>query len=282
VAHEKLGLKACTEGDGRNGYVAFQLLMHPCTRLLFKEIMKIESIIIDKERSSTFLLKKCLHSNFPEISINGEGSDYFEATRLIKTVHPKLIFSGIDIISRLKNASILEHFEFVCLSDHTEDAISAIRQNACGFILKPINVHDVVISVASVIRKLNERPLLKPDNISFASDTPALPHTKLIGIPTMEGIEFLYAHEIVRCEGLQKCTRIVSTRKNNMVSAHNIGEFRKMLEGYGFFSCHKSHLINLMHVNKYTREGFVFLIDNTAVPLARRKRLEFLQNLKHL
>ncbi len=244
--------------------------------------MKIESIIIDTERSSSSLLKKFLHSNFPEISINGEGSDYFEATKLIKTVHPKLIFSGIDIISRLKNTSILDPCEFVCLSNHTEDAISAIRQDACGFILKPINVHDVVISVGSAIRKLAERPLFKQDSLSFASEMSILPHTKLIGIPTMEGIEFFYAHEIIRCEGLQKCTRIVSTRKNNMVSAYNIGEFRKLLESYGFFSCHKSHLINLMHVNKYTREGFVFLTDNAAVPLARRKRTEFLQNLKHL
>lgn len=113
-------------------------------------------------------------------------------------------------------------------------------------------------------------------------DAALLPHTKLIGIPTMEGIDFLYAHEIIRCEGLQKCTRIVSTRGSAMVSAYNIGEFKKLLEVYGFFSCHKSHLINLMHVKKLTREGFVYLSDNGAVPLARRKRLEFLALLRHL
>jgi two-component system LytT family response regulator len=243
--------------------------------------MKIECIVIDKERDTTSLLKRCLNSKFPEVSIDGEGSSYSEATRLIRTVHPKLIFSDIDVISRLKNTCLHDHVEFVCLSNVSEDAISAIRQDACGFILKPITIDDVVISVGNALRKLTDRPLCK-DNGSLSFETRLLPHTKLIGIPTMEGIEFLYSHEIIRCEGLQKCTRIVSTRKNNMISAYNIGEFRKLLEEYGFFSCHKSHLINLMHVNRYTRDGFLFLTDNAAVPLARRKRLEFLQHLKHL
>lgn len=131
---------------------------------------------------------------------------------------------------------------------------------------------DFVGSLEQALQKMSDT----------SRDNTLLPHTKLIGIPTMEGIDFLYCHEIIRCEGLQKCTRIVSTRGLAMVSAYNIGEFKKLLEEYGFFSCHKSHLINLMHVKKLTREGFVYLSDNGAVPLARRKRIEFLAMLKHL
>ena len=37
-----------------------------------------------------------------------------------------------------------------------------------------------------------------------------------------------------------------------------------------------------MHVKKITREGFVIMPDSLGVPLARRKRLEFLHLLKHL
>jgi two-component system LytT family response regulator len=146
--------------------------------------------------------------------------------------------------------------------------------------MKPLNVDDVVISVDSALKRISERSVALP--LSGDSDPAILPHTKLIGIPTMEGIDFLHAHEIIRCEGLQKCTRIVSTRNTTMISAYNVGEFRKMLEPLGFFSCHKSHLINLVHVKRFTREGFIFLSDSTAVPLARRKRPEFLQSLRHL
>lgn len=248
--------------------------------------MKIESVIIDKEVAISADLRKCLHTKFPEINVRGEASNCTDACKLIKSVNPDLIFTNVNVFKKSTRTMLPEMkelcFEMVYMSDRYEDAINAIHEDACGFILKPISAGDVVLAVSSAIKKLLERSSLRTTTDPISQESVILPHTKLIGIPTIEGIDFLHVHEIVRCEGLQKCTRIVSTRKNTLISSYNIGEFRKLLEEYGFFPCHKSHLINLMHVRKYTREGFVFLSDNAAVPLARRKRLEFLHLLKHL
>ena len=248
--------------------------------------MKIESIIIDKEFAISTDLRKCLHAKFPEINIRGEASNCSEACKLIKAVNPDLIFTNVNVFKRSTRSMLPEMkelcFEMVYMSDRYEDAINAIQEDACGFIIKPISTGEVVLAVSSAIKRLSEKTCLRNTSDPISQDNAILPHTKLIGIPTIEGIDFLHLHEIVRCEGLQKCTRIVSTRKNTLISSYNIGQFRKLLEEYGFFPCHKSHLINLMHVKKYTREGFVFLSDNAAVPLARRKRLEFLHLLKHL
>lgn len=250
------------------------------------DMMRIESIIIDHEPTISSFLRKCLVSKFPEITIRGEAFNYCEACALIKSINPRLVFSDVNIFNQssksIRSENGLNNYEIIHISDRSEDAINAIRQDACGFILKPMNVSDIVISVGSAIRKFSERASFRASDGAIAHDNVSLPHTRLIGIPSMEGVDFLHVHEIIRCEGLQKCTRIVSTRKNNMISAYNIGEFRKLLDEYGFFPCHKSHLINLMHVKKITREGFVFLTDNTPIPLARRKRLEFLNQLKHL
>jgi two-component system LytT family response regulator len=241
--------------------------------------MKISSIIIEHEAVASGFLKKCLHSEFPDIIVEGEVSNYFQACELIRKLNPELVFLDMNALNKIRSLESEFVFETVYISSHTEDAIWALRQNACGFILKPLNVGDIVSSVASVISKLSEKAARQVNSVSRDN---SLPHTQLIGIPTMEGIEFLSVQEIIRFEGLQKCTRTISTRKKDLISSYNIGEFRKMLEEYGFYACHKSHLINLMHVRKITKEGFVFLIDNVGVPLARRKRLEFLQLLKHL
>jgi two-component system LytT family response regulator len=244
--------------------------------------MKIDAIIIDQEPTNSTYLRRCLHSKFPEINVQGEATNYATANKLIKAVNPSLIFFDIGTIqdncipALRANGS---HFETVYISGRAEDAISAIRHDACGFLLKPFNIGDIVISVADSIRRLAERASYR---LPCTSELTTHAHTRLIGIPTMEGIEFLNASEIVRCEGLQKCTRIVTLRKNSIVSSYCIGEFRRLLDEHGFFSCHKSHLINLMYVRKLTREGFITMIDNVAVPLARRKRIEFLQHVKHL
>ncbi|RAW01599.1 LytR/AlgR family response regulator transcription factor [Pseudochryseolinea flava] len=243
--------------------------------------MIIDSIIIDQEQSQSTYLKKCLLEKFPEISIRGEASTYSEANKLINAINPALVFFNINAFKNESFRTLHDKktgcFELIYISERPEDAINAIRQNACGFILKPFNFTDIVLSVASAIKKMTEK-ISPVENLSGNT----LPHTKLIGIPTFESMEFIYAHEIIRCEGLQKCTNILSTRRGSLVSAYNIGEFRKLLDQSGFFLCHKSHLINLMHVRRLTRDGFIVLSDHTTVPLARRKRPEFLELMTHL
>lgn len=114
-------------------------------------------------------------------------------------------------------------------------------------------------------------------------NTYPLPHTKLVGIPTIEGLEFIDTEKIIRCEGLQKCTLIITTEKSDIISSYNIGKFVNLLEESGFFYCHRSHLINLRFVKKYTREGYIFFsVNSKPVPLARRKRCAFLNQIRHL
>jgi len=245
--------------------------------------MKIDCIIIDSGQTTSTYLKECILEEFPEISIQGQASTYFEANMLIKSVNPLLIIYNNDSI--LDNCLVAlrektySRFETVFISERAEDAVNAIRQDACSFLLKPFTTSDIVSAVGLAVQRVSKRVSQRYDH-SKSHITQS--HSNLIGIPSMDGIEFFNTSEIIRCEGLQKCTRIVTPQKNNIVSSYSIGEFRRILDDHGFFLCHKSHLINLMHVRKLTKEGFIVLIDNTAIPLARRKRLEFLQNLKHL
>lgn len=110
-----------------------------------------------------------------------------------------------------------------------------------------------------------------------------LPHTKLVGVPTIEGIEFVDIDQVIRCEGLQKCTLIVTTEKSDIISSYSIGKFADLLQKDGFFPCHRSHLINLKFVKKYTREGYIFFsAASKPVPLARRRKCEFLGLMRHL
>jgi two-component system, LytTR family, response regulator len=93
-------------------------------------------------------------------------------------------------------------------------------------------------------------------------------------------MDFLPASDIVRCEGLNKYTLIVTTQKTQLLSSYNIGEFAKTLQLYGFFSPHKSHLINLRCIRRLTVENQIILYDGSQVPLSRRRRLEFIQRFR--
>ncbi len=52
-----------------------------------------------------------------------------------------------------------------------------------------------------------------------------------------------------------------------------------MLESYGFFSTHKSHLVNNTHITRYLKDGTVILSDGSNAPVARRRKEDFMEQV---
>ncbi len=77
-------------------------------------------------------------------------------------------------------------------------------------------------------------------------------------------------------------TKIVLSQQRIIYSSYNIGEFVRLLEPYGFFQVHRSHLINLNRIQKYNREGIVIMEDESSVPVSKRRRSEFLRKLTRI
>jgi len=84
---------------------------------------------------------------------------------------------------------------------------------------------------------------------------------------------------IIRCEGWQKYTKIYLVDGSCIVSSYNLGVFKNMLLSYDFYSCHKSHLINKKHINRYLKEGIIILSNENQVPVSRRKKEQFINDV---
>jgi len=85
--------------------------------------------------------------------------------------------------------------------------------------------------------------------------------------------------DILRCEGLQNSTKVFLVNGEVLISSCNIGVYRKGLERYGFFTCHKSHLVNTQFITRYLKDGHLEIEDGTLLPLARRKKEEFFDHV---
>jgi two-component system LytT family response regulator len=237
----------------------------------------INSIIIEPDTAVLNNIEQHIRQNFKGLEIKATASSIEQAYSVIDLFKPYLIFSEVNIegntVFDFCSKVLGENVEIILFSDNTDAAAEAIKFQVCGYLLKPIKRSELINSVDTAIAKINRR-----SNTSQYS----LPHNKMIGIPTIEGYNFLNVSEIIRCEGQQKCTRVVTTVQKNIISSYPIGKFRELLKGYGFFTCHKSHIINLAFVRRYTHEGFIYLNDTSAVPLARRRKAQFLANLQLL
>jgi len=99
-------------------------------------------------------------------------------------------------------------------------------------------------------------------------------------IPSNKSYEFIQLSDILRCEGLQNYTKVFLTNGKMIVSSINIGHFKDNLTAQGFYCCHRSHVINELHMLRYHKDGRLEMRDNSIVPVSRRKKEEFLKILE--
>ncbi len=245
--------------------------------------MRLKAIIVDDEPKLRTVLEIKLKEKCPDIELVGMAGNVPEGFELINQHKPDLIFldiampgeSGFDLISKFDKID----FDIIFVTGFNEYAIDALRVSAIDYLLKPVRTSDLVEAVEKAVKRKEERVIMSrydvlQHNLNHLGD-----QKSKIAIPGAQSYEFITVEEIIRCEGWQKYTRIFLKNGTTIVSSYNLGVYRKILKTYDFYDCHKSHLINRTHIKRYLREGTVVMSDDSNVPVSRRKKEEFVEQV---
>jgi len=241
-------------------------------------------IIIDDEQSArNSILDKlkrfCLEMNVVAVADSAE-SGY----NAIIEHSPDLVFldiampieSGFDMLNKFNEIN----FEIIFITGFDRYAINAIEFSAIGYVLKPINIEELI----KAVHNAKKRHKLKLENTRISNLLANLKNNNhsnhKIAIPSVSGLEYVKANDIIRFEGYQKLTKLFLIENKKITSSYNIGEFRKLLSEYNFYSPHKSHFINKHHIKKYLKEGTIIMSDDSAVPISKRRKSEFISIMK--
>ena len=116
-------------------------------------------IIVDDHEIVRFGLKSLLDQH-PEYDVIAEASNAKEALQQVNSYHPDIVLmdirlpgkSGIDACEEIK--SKYPDIKVIMLTSFAEDEMlfSAIKAGASGYVLKQINLDDLVRSIESVAR----------------------------------------------------------------------------------------------------------------------------------
>jgi len=241
----------------------------------------IDTIILQSENKNCEKIIGLMHTFCPKLYVKKVTSfSSFVPDSLSDEVH--LVLYDLPEISKVETSLIekmqRKNYYTILITRQQERKYMRSFHSICGVINQPIREADFVITVKNAIRKLElEQQLAKMEK---AQGSPFI--KDVIGIPTMEGFEYLKIDDIIRCEGLQRCTRIVAEGRKDIISAYPIGQFKTLLDGHSFYLSHRSHLINLKKVVRYSREGYICLSDTSKVPLARRNKKAFVSQWNHI
>ncbi len=239
-----------------------------------------KAIIIDDEPKLREVLQIKLRKHCPTIEIVSSAIDAPDAYDKITEYNPDLIFldiampgeSGFDLLDRFTDI----RFEVIFVTGYNEYALDALKISAVDYLLKPVNTADLIAAVEKATSRIEARTKIdKYEVLKHNLHNIGDQNTK-ISIPGSDAYEFIRIGDIIRCEGWDKYTRIHLKSGAVVVSSYNLGVFRDMLESYHFFTTHKSHLINTTEITRYLKDGTVVMSDDSKVPVARRRKEEFM------
>lgn len=241
----------------------------------------INTLLIAAECSELEGLTRNLSAYCPQVTLKGVAQCPEEAGQLLLRLQPELVFVDLDLADSIipaVNDPANSSFETILLYDNAQEANEA-RFPALP---KPVAIHELIAAVREAEHWLLWKREMRQSRQLLEQLFCQCPSNQLIGIPSLDGLEFVPAREIIRCEGMQRLTKVFTAEKRTVISAYNVGEFGRILEPYGFFSPHKSHLINLQYLKSYHLDGTIIMCDGASIPVARRRRGLFLERVQHL
>ncbi len=248
---------------------------------------KYNTIIIDDESHSREILTDYIKKYCLDIEIMDTAKNVSEAYEKIITLKPQLVFLDISLLD--ENAFDLLakfneiNFEIIFITAYNDYAIKAIKFSAIDYLLKPINIEQLVNAVSKAIKRMNEKSTLNHFKY-FAENLKQKDQINKIALPTLEGYIFVETNHIVRCLASGSYTEFFFTNRKPILVSKGLKEYEELLEGSHFIRVHHSHLINLQHVSEYHKgkSSYITMSDSSSVEVSVRKRDEFLERLQDL
>jgi two-component system LytT family response regulator len=245
----------------------------------------MKCVIVDDEFKSRESLKAIIEKFCEGLSVAAVCQNGEEAIAAIDTVKPDIVFMDIQL-QRETGFEILEkldkvQFEIIFTTAYSEFAIKAFKFSAIDYLLKPIDINDLKVSIDKARRRIvgniSERIAELGQNLRANT----FKHSRL-AIPASDGLVFVNVDQILYCEATGNYTNIHMQDNRKYVVSRTLKEYEDLLEDQDFFRIHNSFLINLNSLKQYIRGegGQVVLTNDKTLDVSKAKKKGFLERIK--
>ena len=243
-------------------------------------------IIIDDEARSRKSIANLLKLSPVEIELVAEAEDVQTGFEAIQKHKPELVLldinmpdgSGFDLLKKFDQIN----FKIIFITAYDEFAVRAFDFSAIDYILKPVDPAKLMEALSKVHHVVEQENISLRLNALYANLENNSPENKKLILKTAENIYLVNTSDIIRCESDGGYTRFYLIDGKEIMVSKNMKDFDEMLNGFGFYRIHQSHLVNIKYIDHYSKAegGAVVMKDNSTLPVARRKKDSFLKLLE--
>lgn len=243
----------------------------------------VRTAIIEDEVDAQSLLSSIIKEYCPSLQLVGIAGNISDGIALIEESKPDLVFLDIELeggtsfqlLDRLKHMS----FRIIFTTAYDQYALKAFKYETIDYILKPYSPQDVIKSIERVRRTQHDIAIF--NRLEYLIEQNDTSQNTKINIQTCEGISLISISDIVRLEADRSYCFVYLSDGERLLVSKPLKDFESQLPEDQFFRVHSTHLINMEYINKYIKEdgGFIIMTDGSHVPLARRRKHEFLMKI---
>ena len=211
------------------------------------------------------------------IQIIGECSSVNEAVIVAKSCNPDLVFLDINLIDGtgfdfLNQTSMLD-FKVIFITAYEDYALQAIKNGAIDYILKPVDIDELAIAVDKVLAlsKIDIREQIKVTQEHFKGE--------INRISLQEGYQIISFQDLIYCSSDKGYTTFHLVDGRSFIASKAIKDFELQLPSEFFIRTHQSYIVNINFVDKLDKNRMIYLKNGKMIPLAIRKKEEFISKL---
>ncbi|NJI72891.1 response regulator transcription factor [Sphingobacterium kitahiroshimense] len=235
----------------------------------------MRAILIDDENSNLENLRILLEKHCPQITIIATAQSVRDAVDVIEKYVPDLVFldiqmgdkTGFDVLKLLP----MRNFDVIFVTAYDQYGIEAIKFAALDYLLKPIDIEELMHAVKKAERKFTRQ--IQTSQLDFLLQQLKKPEPTIskIALPMQSEIRYVSLSEIIRCEADNTYTHFFLSNGEKILVSKSLKEYSDLLRPNGFLRTHQSHLVNPKYVKSWLKEdgGILLLISGDKIPISK-------------
>ncbi|MBS1746657.1 MAG: response regulator transcription factor [Bacteroidetes bacterium] len=239
-------------------------------------------VIVEDEPKNVTLLKKMLNMYCPQVNVSGDANSVEGAVKKIQACKPDLVLLDIEV-SGGNAFHILDLLQPICfdvvfITAYDNYMLQAIKYSALDYLFKPVNIQELIAAIHKSSNKLIKQKTFKQVQVLLQNISKPKALSSL-ALPNATGLQFITIQNIVKCEAMGSYTNIFTSDGKSVIASRTLKEFEEILPHENFFRTHHSFIINLNFIARYHKGngGYIEMIDNSQVPLAARRKNDFIK-----
>jgi len=242
-------------------------------------------LIIDDEAVARQNLKHIIHNYCEGFEVLDSSENAIYGLQLINKLNPDIVLldiempggSGFDMLDCLNTQT----FKLIFITAYNQYAIKAFKYNAVDYLLKPVDIDALIVA----LNKAKEN-LAQTNSIDYKLVFKEIENQSpsKIAIHTQSETEYIDFKTIINFEASGSYTNIYLANSRKIIVSKSLREFEELLSEEGFLRVHNSHLLNLHHVQKFSKkDGYTAIMsNNTQIPIAVRRKDIFEKLIKKI